>query len=113
MTEEQYEGVRRLICEAYTQGALQAARGAQSDRWPHLAMNHCTRVTGEFLKLFPSDGPEGYALVPIEPTEGMVSAGYDATRYHDGQPLFAEAGFCLGHAHDICRAMIKAAGDRK
>ncbi len=46
-----------------------------------------------------------YLLVPHEPTEGMYHTGYDATRLPDGTPQFANAGFCLGHAGTIYRAM--------
>jgi hypothetical protein len=52
--------------------------------------------------------PAGMKLVPIEPTEQMYSAGYDATRLADGTPQFADAGFCLGHAGNVYRAMLAA-----
>lgn len=48
-------------------------------------------------------------VVPVEPTEEMYSAGYDATRLESGFPQFADAGFCLGHAGKIYRAMLAAA----
>lgn len=53
----------------------------------------------------------GYKLVPIEPTEEMLYAGYDATRLPDGTPQFYESGFCLGHASKIHKAMLESAPD--
>lgn len=52
---------------------------------------------------------QGWQMVPKEPTEEMIEAGYDATRDHDGNPVFADAGFCIGHARHIFRAMLSAA----
>jgi len=46
--------------------------------------------------------PEGYQLVPIEPTEAMEKAGSESLRWYD----YAE------DAADVYKAMIKAAGDR-
>lgn len=43
----------------------------------------------------------------MEPDEGQYNAGYDATRRYDGYPQFADAGFCLGHAGVIYRAMLR------
>ncbi len=51
---------------------------------------------------------DGWVLVPREPTLSMYEAGYDATRLSDGMPQFADAGFCLGHAGNIYRAMLSA-----
>jgi hypothetical protein len=44
-----------------------------------------------------------------QPNAPMYDAGYDATRQADGTPQFVDAGFCLGHAGVIFRAMIDAA----
>ena len=51
----------------------------------------------------------GWKLVPVEPDESMVAAGYDATRKEDGTPQFFKDGFCLGHAAKIYLAMLAAA----
>lgn len=53
----------------------------------------------------------GWRLVPDEPSERMIEAGYDATRLAGGTPQFAGAGFCLGHAREIYRAMILSSGE--
>jgi hypothetical protein len=53
--------------------------------------------------------PEGWVLVPKEPTEAMIEAGYDSTRLAGGYPQFADVGFCLGHAAEIYCAMAFAA----
>jgi len=53
--------------------------------------------------------PPGYVVVPVEPTEAMMNAGYDATRLQDGTPQFCDSGFCLGHSEKIYTAMLEAA----
>lgn len=54
--------------------------------------------------------PEENIAVPPHPrsvfmTDAMLEAGYDATRDSQGNPRFADAGFCLGHVAEIYAAM--------
>lgn len=43
----------------------------------------------------------------MEPDEGQMDEGYDATRLADGTPQFAKAGFCIGHSRTIYQAMLR------
>lgn len=51
----------------------------------------------------------GWGVVPLNATEDMYNAGYDATRLADGTPQFVDSGFVLGHSGQIYRAMLSAA----
>jgi hypothetical protein len=52
--------------------------------------------------------PRGYVLTRLDVNEVMCIAGYEACRNEDGTHQFADAGFCLGHAVKIYKAMIEA-----
>lgn len=65
------------------------------DSWIDIGEEVRTKMAGDFLSRL---SKAGYAIVPVEPTDKMVEAGWDAA-----------TSYMIGHTiEDIYRAMISA-----